>query len=80
MATVSVPTDRQGWWGGADLRPRCSVSGKVAFPSQAHAEYSAARVREREALRKPRPDGKVMNAYQCKSCGQWHVGHGRPKK
>lgn len=75
-AEVYIPQDRQGWWGGPDLRPRCAACHKVVFPSQAHAEYSAANARNRALERAPRADGKVMNAYLGK-CGQWHVGHGK---
>lgn len=76
---VYIPNKRQGWWGGLDTRPRCLHTDKVAFQTQAHAELQAGKIREREAFKKPRADGKVMNAYQCKACGQWHVGHGKPK-
>lgn len=74
---VYVPQGRVGWWGGPDTRPRCERTDKVAFESQERAEHSAAKVREREGAQK---GGRIMQAYQCKDCGQWHVGHGRMKR
>lgn len=80
METTYVPERRKGWWGGPDKRVRCLKTDKVVLPSQAEAEYKAKNIRERELFRKPRADGKVMNAYQCGYCGFWHVGHGRKKR
>jgi hypothetical protein len=67
---VIIPTDRRKGW-GLDLRPRCTLCGKVAFKDQAAAERSAERIRTRD----PR-----MNAYQGRECGNWHVGHRRTKR
>ena len=43
--------------------------GKRWYPSKAHAQ-SAVR---RSQLERGQ-DGR-MNAYRCKACGRWHIGH-----
>jgi hypothetical protein len=64
--TATVPEGRIGWWGGADLRPRCPEHDKVAFDEEA-AKRSAAKIQGR---------GTKMSAYHA-NCGYWHVGHDR---
>lgn len=73
---VYIPTNRRGWWGGQDTRPRCRCCDKVVFPDQEAAERSAAKVVAREGVR---ADGKVMQAYLCRKGKVWHVGHGYAK-
>lgn len=76
MSTTYTPSNRIGWWGGLDTRLRCTRTDKVVFIEQVDAESAARKIREREGA-KPHKGGYVMQAYQCKDCSYWHVGHGK---
>jgi hypothetical protein len=79
QATVGVPVGRMKR-GKPDLRPRCSHTGKVAFPTLERAERSAKQARINEELHPHlRRPGKIMKAYFCIWCQHYHVGHGRPE-
>lgn len=56
-----------GTW--ASYAPGCR--GKRAYPSKAHAQ-SAVRTSQQD-----RGQDATMNAYRCKVCKGWHIGHGR---
>lgn len=46
--------------------------GKTKFQRQAQAERSIKRIRKRD----PSPRHDTLNAYPCKICGYFHIGHG----
>jgi hypothetical protein len=69
---IAVPENLTGWWGGRDVRPRCSDCGKVAFVDEAAAERSAEKIRSRGVE-------TTMSSYRGK-CGNWHVGHSWKKR
>ena len=75
---VYIPSDRLGWWGGLDTRPRCSTDNKVVFPDQLTAEAAADRIRNTTLKPYQIVLNESMSAYQGK-CGFWHVGHSRRK-
>ena len=63
---IYTPTDRIGWWGAEDKRPRClKDKDKVVFFTEEKAEQSAEKANSR---------GAGMSHYQGK-CGYWHIGH-----
>jgi hypothetical protein len=47
---------------------------KEGAPKKAYATRKQAMVRARELANK---DGAAMNAYRCRQCTKWHVGHER---
>lgn len=47
---------------------------KEGAPKKAYATRKEAMVRARALANK---DGAAMNAYRCRQCHQWHVGHER---
>lgn len=74
-APVFVPANRRGWWGGDDIRPRCSACGKVVIADQVTAETKAARIRERGSKL-----GDDQMVVYLGPCGHWHLtsrGHTR---
>lgn len=80
VASTYVPNALQGWWGGPDLRVRCTLCSKVVFDCQEKAEASAAKTREREYEQSfPWKHKNEMQAY-LGSCGHWHVGHSKRKQ
>lgn len=65
-------TERIGWWGGPDTRPRCPATDKVII---ADAETAAAKTTRINA-RDPRVKGR-MQSYFCRHCRAYHVGKRR---
>lgn len=53
------------------MRDRCE--GKQRYGTEARALLIVQRLVERSNL--PKRANKRLNAYRCKSCGFWHVGH-----
>lgn len=66
-ASTYIPANRMGYWGGKDMRTRCTGCGKVWFPDEAGANRAAASARAR---------GTAMHAYLGK-CGHWHTSRTR---
>lgn len=57
---------------------RKCATGKIPFSTPELAERSLkALKREGRTVRKRQ---KTLNVYQCRSCGQYHVGHKRPRR
>lgn len=49
-------------------KPKCPVNGKVCFDDQESAVSAMATI-----ARDPRDIKKPIRAYQCPSCGAWHL-------
>lgn len=49
-------------------RPRCAVTGKVAYPNRREAQLALKRVQQRRA-------GFLteQSYYHCRFCNQWHL-------
>lgn len=56
---------------------QCATPWKVAYLTRAAAMRSLRGMKMRYR-RDPGVAGKV-EAYKCRSCGEWHVGHRRDK-
>jgi hypothetical protein len=56
-----------------DVDPTASCLGKSAYQTQMQAQAAIGRRRRNNKDRAP------LNAYRCRYCGQWHVGHPKPK-
>jgi hypothetical protein len=56
----------------SDFERECA--GKLAYPSEATAEYLL-----KELMRQDKPrlrrESAGLQPYQCKFCQQWHLGH-----
>lgn len=50
-------------------------SGKVGYQTRKKAAYFAAKLN----ITKPRPENPAQ-AYKCKHCRKWHVGHPRVRE
>ena len=59
-ATTYVPEHRSGWWGGPDVRLRCSMDDKVVFATEQDAQESNDRAND-------------PMTYYLGPCGHWHV-------
>lgn len=51
--------------------PRCKATGKVSHKTKRRALAHQRRLERDGRVR----EGGVINAYECRHCGCWHVGH-----
>jgi len=54
--------------------PRCPNGGKLSYDSRSDAARALAQL-----FRAGRGSEHRMNAYQCRACGKWHIGHEKRK-
>ena len=60
MASATfIPKDREGWWGGPDLRVRCTRDFNVVLTPEAGERHKA----------------RGGNVYVGKRCGHLHVSY-----
>ena len=53
---------------GTHARKACRVSGKSIYPNEEQAKRQAAK-------RTAALHGELIDAYCCRYCGHWHIGH-----
>lgn len=56
------------------MHPFCTVTGKEQYPDAASARKALTRITARGHTR-AKGDAGQMNAYRCKACNAFHVGH-----
>lgn len=72
LSPTYVPLGRQGWWGGPDLRERCTKDDFVVLTEE--------KAKERAEKVRLKPGMERFSAYKGKTCGYWHVGIKRSRK
>ncbi len=72
-----TPTDRDGRGVDySDAPDQWVCNRKKAYPDQLMARRAATLLNDQNQTRKARPGyfGVVVNEYQCRRCGRWHLG------
>ncbi len=54
--------------------------GKIEYATRGEARGAIVKLRKYSKHRAHKKKGRDMNAYKCRNCGHWHIGHPRTIK